>query len=92
MPQTKSAKKALRTERRRRKVNLAVLQTMKKAVKAARLKPEFKTLTRAASALDRAAKNGIIHKNKASRLKSRLSKAKPLSQTSPSKKSKKKKS
>lgn len=74
MPQTKSAKKALRQERRRRAINTIVRQKLKKAVKASRKAGEQKSFILASSLLDRAAKKGIIHKRKAARLKSRLAK------------------
>ena len=74
MPVTVSAKKALRRDRRRTIVNKKIRIKIKEAVKAARKKPTPKTLKEAYSALDRAAKKKVIHKNKASRLKSRLAK------------------
>lgn len=74
MPQTKSAKKALRQEHRRQAVNLLVRQRIKRGLKTAREKPDLKNLTLASKILDQAAKKGIIHQNKASRLKSRLAK------------------
>ena len=49
---------------------------MKAAVKAARQQPTPAKLKAAYQALDRAAKTRIIHKNKAARLKSRLTKTK----------------
>jgi len=82
MPITKSAKKALRQNVTRAKRNAARKKTYKKEVKdfrkllagkkakdaEAKLKTVFKSL-------DKAAKAGVIKKNKASRLKSRLSQA-----------------
>ena len=47
---------------------------LKKAIKNARRQPTSKALDLAASLLDRAAKNKLIHQNKANRLKSRLAK------------------
>jgi small subunit ribosomal protein S20 len=47
---------------------------MRLAVKPMRQKPTKKAFQKASQALDRAAKKGVIHKKKASRLKSRLSK------------------
>jgi len=73
MPQTKSAKKALRRDRKREAVNKKTAGQYKKALKQARRKPDKETLRQASSLLDRAAKNGLLHKNKAARLKSRLS-------------------
>ena len=81
MPNTKSAIKAARQNITRRVVNLAALEKIRKATKqlkklvtAGKLEDARKALTQAYAALDKAAKKNIIHKNKASRLKSRLSK------------------
>lgn len=46
---------------------------VRKSVKAMRRAPSKKSLTHAFSVLDKAAKKNTIHKNKAARLKSRLS-------------------
>lgn len=45
---------------------------LRQAVKAARKQPTVKTVALAYSRIDRAAKKGVIHKNKAARLKSKL--------------------
>jgi len=74
MPQTKSAKKALRRDRRREATNKLVRQGLKKALKLARKKVSSKNLTQADRALDMAAKKGVIPKKRADRLKSRLAK------------------
>jgi len=74
MPITKSAKKKMRHDRQRTVINRKIRQQMKSAVKEMRQKPTKKVLQKASQMLDRAAKKGIIHKNKASRLKSRLAK------------------
>ena len=80
MPTTKSAAKALRQNIKRRKVNLKALDLIRKTQKnlrklaASGKKGELpKALSEAMSALDKAAKKRIIHPNKASRKKSRLS-------------------
>jgi len=82
MPITGSAKKALRVSARKKMVNDRVTKNMKEAVKAVtRLSKDGKkveakkALSLAQKALDKAAKNGVIKKNAASRKKSRLSKA-----------------
>ncbi|MFZ5365750.1 MAG: 30S ribosomal protein S20 [Patescibacteria group bacterium] len=72
MPQTLSAKRALRVSRRRAAVNALVRQKVKKALSLARKKPSLENLRIAEDLLDQAAKKGIIHKNKASRVKRRL--------------------
>lgn len=81
MPITRSAKKAFRQSVTRRARNLVKKEAYKKAVK------EFRSLIAGKKAdaakamlpvvfqaLDKAAKTKVIEKNKASRLKSRLSK------------------
>ena len=67
---------------RRRKFNIRTKDKFKAAVKEVKLnitanaKDEAtKTLTKAMSTLDKAVKKGVIHKNTASRRKSRLAKA-----------------
>jgi small subunit ribosomal protein S20 len=89
MPITKSAKKALRQDRRRAISNRLTRQQLKRAMAQIKKKPP-KDLTEIYRLLDRAAKKGIIHKNKAARLKSRLAKITPaISQSKPSKKAQK---
>lgn len=75
MPVTKSAKKALRRDKRRRIVNLPYKKELKAALKRVRERSTNKNLSDAYSAIDRAAKKKVIHQNKASRLKSHLLKA-----------------
>ncbi|MEZ4210517.1 MAG: 30S ribosomal protein S20 [Patescibacteria group bacterium] len=75
MPITKSAKKAVSNASRKRTRNQAQRKAYKEAVKGARAEVTPASLSAAQKALDKAAKNGVIHKNKASRLKSRLAKA-----------------
>jgi small subunit ribosomal protein S20 len=79
MPHTKSAKKNLKQSIRRRERNRAVkaeLRTATKKVRAATTVEVGKTEFAATQTkLDRAAARGIIHKNKAARVKSRLAKA-----------------
>jgi small subunit ribosomal protein S20 len=80
MPNTKSAKKRLRQSLERRARNRAVKSSLKSQIKkvlgaveggdAAATGDEFRT---AAKKLDQAAAKGVIHRNKAARLKSRLS-------------------
>ena len=82
MPITKSAKKALRQSVRRYQRNLARKAALKKALKdfekmvKAKKMDEAKALfPKVQKALDKAAKQGILEKNTASRKKSRLSRA-----------------
>lgn len=88
MPIIKSAKKKMRRDKRRTLINRKIRQQMKLAVKKMRQKPSKKTFQEASRFLDRAAKKGVIHKGKASRLKSRLSKLLPRKRkkTAPAKK------
>ena len=76
MPVTKSAKKALRRDRRRATINKRIKEKIKEVLKRVRKSPTKKNLQEASSVLDKAAKKKVIHKNKASRLKSRLAKLK----------------
>jgi small subunit ribosomal protein S20 len=80
MPITRNAKKALRVSTRRNAINERVKKVLKeeiKTVKKVALKKDFveakKLLSVAYSAIDKAAKKGIIKKNAANRKKSRLS-------------------
>ena len=73
MPVTKQAIKKVRQDKRKTIYNLRVKKTYKQAVSAFRKNPTAKSLSEIFSKLDRAAKTNIIHKNKAARLKSRLS-------------------
>lgn len=82
MPQTSSAKKALRVSGRRRIINdrwrakLRNLERMFKRALAAKKTDEVRsTLYRLQSTLDRMAQRHIVHKNTAARKKSRLSAA-----------------
>lgn len=74
MPVIKQAIKKVRQDKRKTARNLLIKTAYKKAVTAFRKNPTAVALTAAYSALDKAAKTNVIHRNKASRLKSRLSK------------------
>lgn len=108
MPLTSSAKKALKQDRARREINDLTRHKIKSAVKAARLaiaagdKDANTKLDAAYRELDVASKKNVIHKNRAARLKSRLTKkmakvastpaeAKPIKKTSTKKVTVKKK-
>jgi small subunit ribosomal protein S20 len=84
MPITASAKKALRQAKTRRVRNIKKKASYKEAVKTYRVLAAGKKWEDAAAklsavyqALDKAAKSNVIAKNKARRLKSRLSKLAP---------------
>ena len=74
MPNIDSAKKWTRASEKRRKRNLAVKTALKSAYKRAVESPTADNVKAAAAAHDKAAARGIIHKNKASRKKSRMAK------------------
>lgn len=74
MPITAGAIRKLRADKRKTVMNGRVRRGYKKAVSDTRKKATAANLTKAFSQLDRAAKKGTIHKNKANRLKSRLAK------------------
>jgi small subunit ribosomal protein S20 len=81
MPIIQSAKKALRSSARKYAVNLRRTRAMKESVKEVRElsakagKEALASLSKAYKAIDKAAKRGVIKKNTASRMKSRLSAA-----------------
>lgn len=70
MPITKSAKKSLKVSRVKQAQNYKAKVSLDKALK----NVDEKTVNKTVSTIDKAAKIGIIHKNKAARLKSALSK------------------
>lgn len=82
MPNTKSAGKAMRQAIRRRVRNIKSKDMFKSAVKevrtlitAGKKSDAAEAIKKAMSTLDKAVKRNVIHKNKSSRLKSRLAKA-----------------
>lgn len=74
MPIIKSAKKKLRKDRSREIHNSGIERKIKETLKSVRKNPSLDNLKKAFSALDKAAKTHIFHKNKVGRLKSRLAK------------------
>ncbi|MFQ5452315.1 MAG: 30S ribosomal protein S20 [Candidatus Paceibacterota bacterium] len=79
MPIIKSAQKKLRQDKRRVLRNLMYKSAYKKAIrdlekKSKEAKISIKDLSAAYSAIDKAAKQGVIHTNRAARLKARISK------------------
>jgi small subunit ribosomal protein S20 len=81
MPVTKSAQKALRVSLRRKDENDLVRAKIKSAIKGAKLsisrkdKDVAEKIQTLYKELDTAAKKNVIHKNRAARLKSRVTKA-----------------
>lgn len=81
MPNLAHAKKALRKAKKAFVRNEAIRDGVRKLKKVARVAVDAKDKKGAAAAahdfqvaIDKAAKHGIVHKNKAARLKSRLAK------------------
>ncbi|OGD09253.1 hypothetical protein A2397_02875 [Candidatus Amesbacteria bacterium RIFOXYB1_FULL_44_23] len=73
MPVIPNAIRKLRADKRKKAINLRVKSAFKQAISAMRKKPTEKKLVEVFSTLDKAVKGKIVHKNKASRIKSRLS-------------------
>ena len=78
MPNIKSAKKRMRSNEKKRQVNSFVTGSMKTAIKKfeKEVKEATKNLNIAIQRIDKAMSSGLVHKNKAARLKSRLTKSK----------------
>jgi small subunit ribosomal protein S20 len=74
MPIIKSAQKKLKQDIIRQRHNKAKTEKLKKAVKTFVAKPAQEKFSTLQSTIDRIVKSGLIKKNKAARLKSRLSK------------------
>lgn len=70
MPVLPNAKKAMRSSRKKKKVNDRLRSNMKQALKRLQQEPTEKNLQAAQSAIDKAVKKGVVHKNKAARKKS----------------------
>lgn len=76
MPVTKTAKRALRVSKRKTTVNSKIRSSLEIAMRVAQKSKKKNDIEKATSLTDRAAKKGIVHKNKAARIKSSLSKLK----------------
>lgn len=75
MPVLKSAKKKLKQDKKRAVLNLNYKKGYKKAVKSmakGTSKSVKEDLSGVYSKIDKAAKHGVIHKNKAARLKAKV--------------------
>ncbi len=77
MPVTKTAKRALRGSLKKGIVNKLIVSNLEKAIRSAKKTKAVKEITKAVSLADRAVKKRFIHKNKAARIKSALSKLLP---------------
>lgn len=74
MPVTKTAKRALRGSKRKKIVNDKIVSNLESSIRSAKKLKTKKAISTASSYADRAAKSKFIHKNKAARIKSQLSK------------------
>ncbi len=74
MPIIKSAQKKLRKDVKRTVANRSIKTTLKKALKESTTHPTPENVSLAYKAADKAAKRHLIHKNKAARIKSAISK------------------
>lgn len=74
MPVTKTAKRALRSSKEKEAMNKLIVSKMEIAIRKLKKTRSKKDFQAAVSRVDKAAKKKIIHKNKAARIKSQLSK------------------
>jgi small subunit ribosomal protein S20 len=74
MPVTTTAKRALRGSKNKESVNKLIVKKLEVAMRIAKRSKSNEKVLIATSLTDRAAKKKIIHKNKAARIKSQLSK------------------
>lgn len=77
MPLTKTSKRALRGSKRKESVNKVIINSLETAVRAAKKARSTEKIIKAMSLADKSAKKHAIHKNKAARIKSQLSKLLP---------------
>ncbi len=75
MPVTKTAKKALRQSKRKALSNKPVRSKARTLFKKALTQPTTENIKAAYSAIDKAVKKNIFHKNTGSRMKSRAARA-----------------
>ena len=90
MPVTTTAKRALRGSKKKASINKVILGKLEIAIRVAQKGKAVDKVNKAMSFADRAAKNKVIHKNKAARIKSQLSKLLVKTTKTQSKTSKKK--
>ena len=79
MPVTKTAKRALRSSKRKEIINKQIRTNFEVATRLAIKSKTRKNILKAISLSDRAAKKNIIHKNKAARIKRSLTNLLPPS-------------
>ncbi|MDP3998435.1 MAG: 30S ribosomal protein S20 [bacterium] len=73
MPVIKSAIKKMRQDNKRRQANRLRKERVKAVIKTARRQPTDKNIRTAISLIDRLTKSDLVHRNKAARLKSQVS-------------------
>ena len=81
MPVTKTAKRALRSSKKKARINRVLKSRLEIAIRSAKNKKSKEAVREAISLTDRASKRKIIHPNKAGRMKSSLSKLLPKKAT-----------
>lgn len=81
MPVTKTAKRALRGSFQKAKINKSIISKLEVAIRAAKKHPSKESILKAVSLTDKASKKHTIHKNKAARIKSLLSRLTPKTKT-----------
>lgn len=86
MPIIKSAKKRVRVANKAAVRNSKTKRSLRSALKVFSRSPSTKSHSSVQSNVDKAVKKGVIHKNKAARLKSRASQKAKTSGVKPSKK------
>ncbi len=74
MPILKNAKKALRSSKKKTEVNQTLKSKTRTLIKKAKLEPTAERIGAAFSTIDKSVKKNLMHKNKAARVKSGLSK------------------
>ena len=89
MPVTKTAKRALRSSKKKALINLEIRKKLEIAIRDAKKSKSLKEIKKAISLSDRAVKKNVIHKNKSSRIKNGLTKLRKPEKKLPSKKTKK---
>lgn len=77
MPVTKTAKRALRSSKKKMRVNKIMTARLEIAMRIAKKSRKEKDIISAISLADKSLKKRIIHKNKAAHIKSTLSKMLP---------------
>lgn len=89
MPVTKTAKRALRSSERKGQVNKLIKTGLEVAIRKAKKTKTSENVIYAISKVDSAKKKNLLHKNRAARIKSQLSKLAKISvKKSPKKTSK----